>query len=164
MQSRGGNMDDVQIFNMFELLFADLLENDSFPAKRPLLAHYTSIPVLEAMLRNNEVWFSNPLFMNDMEEVRFGINAGANLFLTSAEIESACGNNKRFDLLKSTFNHYYNTFANEHVIDTYVFCLSEHGRDDADGLLSMWRGYVGTETARRLCSMLRSLLCGTDRP
>jgi hypothetical protein len=78
MQSRGENMDDVQIFNMFELLFADLLENDSFPAKRPLLAHYTSIPVLEAMLRNNEVWFSNPLFMNDMEEVRFGINAGAN--------------------------------------------------------------------------------------
>jgi hypothetical protein len=35
--------------------------------------------VLEAILRNDEVWLSNPLFMNDMEEVRFGINAGANL-------------------------------------------------------------------------------------
>src|ERR1700737_1061479 len=143
MQSRGGNMDEVQIFKMFEPLFADLLEGDSFPAKRPLLAHYTSIQALEAMLRSNEIWFSNPLFMNDMEEVRFGINAGANLFLTSTEVESACGNKERFDILKSTFNHYYNTFANEHVIDTYVFCLSEHVRDDTDGLLSMWGGYGG---------------------
>jgi len=25
----------------------------------------------------------------------------------------------------------------------YVFCLSEHAKDDADGLLSMWRGYGG---------------------
>jgi Protein of unknown function (DUF2971) len=139
----GENMDDAQILEMFRPLFADLLEGDSFPAKRPLLAHYTSIPALEAMLRSNEIWFSNPLFMNDMEEVRFGINAGANLFLTSTEVESACGDKERFDLLKSTFNHYYNTFANEHVIDTYVFCLSEHAKDDTDGLLSMWRGYGG---------------------
>jgi hypothetical protein len=97
-------MDDAQILEMFRPLFADLLEGDSFPAKRPLLAHYTSIPALEAMLRSNEIWFSNPLFMNDMEEVRFGINAGANLFLTSTEVESACGDKERFDLLKSTFN------------------------------------------------------------
>jgi hypothetical protein len=68
------------------------------------------------------------------------------LFLTSTEVESACGNKERFDLLKSTFNHHYNTFANEHVIDTYVFCLSEHVRDDTDGLLSMWRGYGGNGT------------------
>ncbi len=136
-------MDDVQIYKMFEPLFADPLEGDTFPAKRPLLAHYTSIQALEAMLRSNEIWLSNPLFMNDMEEVRFGINAGTNLFLTSIEVESACGNKERFDLLKSTFNHYYNVFANEHVIDTYVFCLSEHGKDNTDGLLSMLMGYGG---------------------
>ena len=29
------------------------------------------------------------------------------------------------------------------MIDTYVFCLSEHAKDDTDGLLSMWRGYGG---------------------
>ena len=66
-----------------------------------------------------------------------------NLFLTSAKIETACGTKERYDNLKSAFNDYYNIFANEHVIDTYVFCLSEHVRDDADGLLSMWRGYGG---------------------
>ena len=114
-------MNDQEISKLFEPLFSDLQAGDSFPEKRPLLAHYTSIPVLEAILRNNEIWFSNPLFMNDMEEVRFGINTGANLFVTSAEIESACGNKQGFDPLKSSFNEYYNKFANEHVFDTYVF-------------------------------------------
>ncbi len=136
-------MDEVELFKLFDPLFADLRTADTFPTKRPLLAHYTSISVLEAILRNDEVWLSNPLFMNDMEEVRFGINAGANLFLTSSEIESACGSKTRADLLKSTFNSYYNQFANDHVLDTYVFCLSEHTKDDTDGLLSMWRGYGG---------------------
>jgi hypothetical protein len=36
-------MDHLQIFNMFGPLFADPLKGGSFPAKRPLLAHYTSI-------------------------------------------------------------------------------------------------------------------------
>jgi hypothetical protein len=109
-----------------------------------LLAHYTSIGALEAIMRGNEVWLSNPLFMNDIDEVRFGINVGANLFLTSVEIESACGNKARFELLKNAFNFYHDRFANEHVLDTYVFCLAEHDKDDDDGLLSMWRGYGGS--------------------
>jgi Protein of unknown function (DUF2971) len=29
------------------------------------------------------------------------------------------------------------------VLDIYVFCLSEHVKEDTDGLLSMWRGYGG---------------------
>lgn len=136
-------MDAGEVCKLFQPLFADLLEGDSFPTKRPLLAHYTSIPVLEAILRNNEIWLSNPLFMNDLEEVRFGINTGANLFLTNAQVESACGTKSRADLLKSSFSHYYNQFANDHVLDTYVFCLCEHTKDDTDGVLSMWRGYGG---------------------
>jgi len=91
--------------------------------------------------RNNEVWLSNPLFMNDMEEVGFGINTGANLFLSSPEIESACGSKQRFDTLKATFNYWYNEFSRNHVLETYVFCLSQHTKEDTDGLLSMWRGY-----------------------
>jgi hypothetical protein len=70
-------MDDAEIRELFKPLFADLQGNDSFPDQRPLLAHYTSVPVLEAILRNNEVWLSNPLFMNDVEEVRFGMTNGA---------------------------------------------------------------------------------------
>jgi hypothetical protein len=59
-------MDEVELFKLFDPLFADLRTADTFPTKRPLLAHYTSISVLEAMLRNDEVWLSNPLFMNDL--------------------------------------------------------------------------------------------------
>jgi hypothetical protein len=139
----GEKMNDEEIIKLFDPLWADLRGDDSFPARRPLLAHYTSIVVLEAILKNNEVWLSNPLFMNDMEEVRFGMIAGANLFLGSSEIESACKGKQRFDALKLAFNRYHNTFANDHVLDTYVFCLSEHAKDDTDGLLSMWRGYGG---------------------
>lgn len=136
-------MEDQEIFKLFDPLFADLKGNDSFPAKRSLLAHYTSIATLEAILRNNEVWLSNPLFMNDLEEVRFGIHTGARLFFGSSEIESACRSKQRLDLLKSAFSYYFNKFDSEHVLDTYVFCLSEHEMNDTDGRLSMWRGYGG---------------------
>lgn len=136
-------MSDLQIFSLFDPLFSNVVETNSFPQCRPLLAHYTSVPALEAILRNNEIWFSNPLFMNDIEEVRFGINTGTDLFLTSAEVESACDNKERFEALKSALSTCYNFFADNHLIDTYVFCLSEHDLDDIDGLLSMWRGYGG---------------------
>jgi hypothetical protein len=136
-------MDDQEIRKLFEPLWADLRGVDCFPTKRPLLAHYTSVKVLEAILNNNEVWLSNPLFMNDLEEVRFGITAGANLFVTSPEIEFACQTKQRFDLLRGSFNYWHNQFANEHVLDTYVICYSEHQKEDRDGLLSMWRGYGG---------------------
>jgi hypothetical protein len=84
-------MEDTELFKLFEhALFADLRGADSFPRRRPLLAHYTSISVLEAILKHNEIWFSNPLFMNNIEEVRFGIENGRNLFFASREIASAC--------------------------------------------------------------------------
>jgi hypothetical protein len=136
-------MNDEEIRKLFEPLWADLRPEDSFPAKRPLLAHYTSIAVLESILKHNEIWLSNPLFMNDLEEVRFGLTNGARLFLESSEIQSACGTQQRFDLLKSSFNNLFNAFVNEHALDLYVFCLSEHTKEDQDGLLSMWRGYGG---------------------
>ena len=62
-------MTDPEIQALFQPLYDDLRGDDSFPTRRPLLAHYTSVTVLEAILRNNDVWFSNPLFMNDMEDV-----------------------------------------------------------------------------------------------
>ena len=99
----GEKMNDEEIRKLFEPLFADLRGDDSFPAKRPLLAHYTSIPVLEAILRNNEVWFES-LFMNDMEEVRFGMTHGANL---SQAQKSNLVVEHNFDGLRTTFNYWY---------------------------------------------------------
>jgi len=65
------------IANRFLPLWADLKEEDQFYVRKPLLAHYTSMRVLETIIRTKEVWLSNPLFMNDIEEVRFGLNERA---------------------------------------------------------------------------------------
>jgi hypothetical protein len=134
-------MNDDEIRRLFEPLWADLQGEDAFPNRQPLLAHYTSLPVLAAILQNNEVWFSHPLLMNDPEEVAFGLETGAQLFFTSEIIKAACGSTERFNTLRNTFIYWFNRFTKEHLPDTYVFCLSEHAKEDNDGLLSLWRGY-----------------------
>ena len=134
-------MNDADVLQLFLPLYADLRPEDAFPNKRPLLAHYTTVQVLEKILTNNEVWFSNPLFMNDMEEVRFGVVQGNELVLNNQEIENACQTPERVQEFKRNFVYYFDQFANQHVLNTYVFCLSLHDKVDNDGLLSMWRGY-----------------------
>lgn len=140
----GTEMDeDRQLLQTFSnALFSDLDSSAEYWNEKPLLAHYTSVPVLEAILRNDELWFSNPLFMNDIEEIRFGFNEGVKLFLTSQEIEKAC-KKPSLEILRERFSEYCAQFSNDHVLDTYVFCLSEHKRENLDGILSMWRGYGG---------------------
>lgn len=60
----------------FLKLWDDLDESDEFYNRKPHLAHYTSIGGLEKILLSNELWFANPLYMNDHEEVGFGIDQG----------------------------------------------------------------------------------------
>jgi len=110
---------------------------------KPLLAHYTSLSVLENIVKNNEIWFSNPLFMNDLEELKFGINTGMAIARDNAEIRELLGTAARHELFVSLLDGYFQQYQSDHVFDTYVFCASEHRRDDRDGLLSMWRGYGG---------------------
>lgn len=134
---------DEQLFHhLSQLLWADLNTIPEFYDAKPLLAHYTSIHTLEAILKNKEFWFSNPLYMNDLEEVRFGISEGRTAFMASLALEAACQTPQRATLLRHHFDFSFSTFDREHVLDTYVFCLSEHTRGDNDGLLSMWRGYA----------------------
>lgn len=133
---------DNEIYETFNPLWDDIQHASTFPSQRPLLAHYTSIATLENIMRSDELWFSNPLYMNDMEELKFGILEGAQAFREHKLIESACHDQNRYELLRSIFESQLSLFSNEHAFDIYVFCLSEHiSERDADGLLSMWRGY-----------------------
>nr|VFJ45626.1 MAG: Protein of unknown function (DUF2971) [Candidatus Kentron sp. FM]VFJ65105.1 MAG: Protein of unknown function (DUF2971) [Candidatus Kentron sp. FM]VFK11972.1 MAG: Protein of unknown function (DUF2971) [Candidatus Kentron sp. FM] len=134
-------MDDSEIFRAFFSLYDDISEAEQFDVEKPLLAHYTSLDTLENILKTNEVWFSNPLFMNDLEEVKFGVSQGVDIVLRSKEISDACGATPRARIFNRYFDQYFKTFENEQAFDTYVFCLSEHDKDDHDGMLSMWRGY-----------------------
>ncbi|XUM21213.1 DUF2971 domain-containing protein [Bradyrhizobium oligotrophicum S58] len=134
-------MSAQDMMQRFQQLWADLRPEDTFSAKKPLLAHYTSIQTLEKILASNEVWFSNPLFMNDLDEVRFGILQANEIVLSSSRLVDACKTQERALLFKNHFTHFFNRFVNEHALDIYVFCLSNHSPEDNDGRLSMWRGY-----------------------
>jgi hypothetical protein len=135
-------MDD-ELKLLFSPLWEDVLEEEQFYRKQPLLAHYTSIEVLEKILCNNEVWLSNPLFMNDLEEVRFGIDHSEPLVLANSRIASVLKTSERRLLFNTEYSREVSLFRGDHVFDTYVPCMSEHPKksDDTDGILSMWRGY-----------------------
>lgn len=122
-------------------MWADFDSENSFPKIRPLLAHYTSISVFEQMMANDEVWFSNPLFMNDLEELRFGMIEGANAFRNSQVLKQSLSCDTAYETLISYFNDLFNEFDTKHAFNTYIMCLSQHQAENNDGLLSMWRGY-----------------------
>jgi Protein of unknown function (DUF2971) len=135
-------MTDQELIQQFNPLFVDLDGFHYLLEKKPLLAHYTSIQVLEKIMKSEEMWFSNPLFMNDLEEMRFGIHQGKIQFdQLRAEITRAAASQERFKVIESAFMGYYREFDSLHALDIYVFCLSEHHQSDNDGLLSMWRAY-----------------------
>lgn len=133
---------DDEIHKAFLPTWEDLKTESEYPERRPLLAHYTSIPTLERMMSNDEVWFSNPLYMNDMEELRFGITEGASAFRRNLLLKLNCSDNS-YNALLAAFDRCLEEFTEKHAFDTYVFCMSEHTDDATDGLLSMWRGYGG---------------------
>jgi hypothetical protein len=138
----GFTAEQVQKTNdQFGSLFARFQDLGGWVQDPPLLAHYTSTAVLEKILIAEEVWFSNPLYMNDWEEMRFGFHEGARLVFDQRFLRDAGETEERAKVLERALGHYFSKFENEGSFDTYVFCLSEHGRDDYDGLLSMWRGY-----------------------
>jgi len=133
---------DDDLYEPFRLaMWSDVEEAKSFPAVRPVLAHYTSIATLDSIMSNDELWFSNPLLMNDAEELRFGMFEGFQAFHRSEAIRQASGGEERHKALADAFNGYYVRFEREHAFDTYVLCLSEHDPGNTDGRLSMWRGY-----------------------
>jgi hypothetical protein len=135
-------MSDDEIRDLFVPLWLDFRGADCFPNARPLLAHYTSVRVLESILQTNGVWFSHPLLMSDPKELKFGLMTGAQLFFNSERMRAACGSQARFDRLRGTFNAWFKTFWEEHLPNTFMVCFCEHAPDDYDGVLSMWREYA----------------------
>ncbi|MDN7995939.1 DUF2971 domain-containing protein [Burkholderia multivorans] len=124
-------------------MWGDFTKYGDFPESRPLLAHYTSIETLNEIVTNREMWFSNPLYMNDFEELRFGMNEATQAFFASEAVRKACADDERYNALCSAYAHYFKEFDEKHAFDTYITCLSLHSESDVDGRLSMWRGYGG---------------------
>lgn len=137
-------MNEQETLSIFQPLWGDIEQRETFPQVRPHLAHYTSIPTLENIVANDELWFSNPLNMNDFGELRFVLLRGAEMFRKNWEkIRQSCQDQNRYEVLSSNFENYFKQFDERYALDTYIFCLSKHDPDNTDGRLSMWRGYGG---------------------
>jgi hypothetical protein len=129
------------IIEPFRVLIDDLNDINVLTTEKPFLAHYTSMQVLSRILETEEIWLSNPLFMNDTEEMRFGLEQGRAIFKKSPLVKEACGTSSRLVQVQSLFSYWYDAFERERSLDIYVFCLSGQDRADNDGILSMWRAY-----------------------
>jgi hypothetical protein len=125
----------------FRVMLDDLNDIKLLTAENPLLAHYTSMQVLSRILETEEIWMSNPLFMNDTEEMIFGLQQGRDTFAKSPIVKQACGTASRLTQVQSLFSFWYDAFERDRSLEVYVFCLSRHEPGDHDGILSMWRAY-----------------------
>jgi hypothetical protein len=129
-----------KIWALFDGLYENIQNADIIFQTKPLFAHYTSIQTIEKIIKEEEIWFSNPLFMNDMEELQFGLITGMQLFLQSTVVDQMLGK-KKADIARQMLIDHFMNYDKTHVLKVYVFCLSEHHHDDSDGKLSMWRAY-----------------------
>jgi hypothetical protein len=146
-------------------LWRDFDESAAYPAIRPLLAHYTTLPVLEKIVINDELWFSHPLLMTDSEEMRWGLEQGERLFLSNENIKSACGSDARYKKLIEDFNSRYIQYTHMTAATTYVACFCRHDdTNDKDGILSMWRGYGGNGSGVALIFDTQHLNARDDTP
>jgi hypothetical protein len=128
--------------NLDRVLWSDM-QREPDPGALPLLAHYTSIATLERIAQTGEIWFSNPLYMNDVDELRYGMNLGLHAVRTHAGLREACPP-AHYNALLDAFDELFTTFDSDSAFDVYVFSCSEHDDEIGDdGLLSMWRGYGG---------------------
>lgn len=136
-------METKNYWQLLKSLWDDVEETTTYPSVRPKLAHYTSIENIENILRTDETWFSNPLNMNDYEELRYVILESHNKFYDSKNLRDAFNDTEQFNSLQKHFEYFFDQFSNQHYLDVYAFCFSEYSESDSDGLLSMWRGYGG---------------------
>lgn len=136
------NLSENTVWSSYwDMINTDLDNKESFPHVTPLLAHYTSLQNLENILSNNEMWLSNPLFMNDLEEVRFGVTNGFEIIQNHKGIRGAFDSDQMASNFFKFLELEYNAFTIEDVFDLYVMCFSRHDQSDENGRLSMWRGY-----------------------
>ncbi|MBB6249521.1 DUF2971 domain-containing protein [Nitrospirillum iridis] len=138
-------MEKYEIQKLFYEHYDSIANLAAMEARPSLLAHYTSLSAIECILKSNEIWFANPLFMNDFQEVRFGFIEGRNLvdreLMALAQVSDDA--RRRVPIFLNAFMHYFKDYDENRLFNLFIFCLSEFDRDSPDGRLSMWRGYGG---------------------
>ena len=102
-----------------QTLFSDLSTKETFFDKK--LIHYTSISNIENILRTNEIWFSNPLLMNDVQELSFGILESRNKIYLDEGLKKSYKTDKNFKTFINTYEDIIEKFEDGDAFDTYLF-------------------------------------------
>jgi hypothetical protein len=123
-------------------LWDDVDANAEFYVQHPHLAHYTSISTAEAIFRYKQLWFSNPLFMNDHQEMMWGIEHSIRLIPQNETLRLAFDDDLLWEKFIVKYYQRRDFFHNAEVFDAYVACFSQIAAEDNNGLLSMWRAYA----------------------
>lgn len=135
-------MDQETYNRIWERLTEDLADVPDISNEQPLLSHYTSIYVVEQFLAKRCLWLSNPLNMNDFQEVRYGVNEATNSIMTNELLIRAFRNENDYSLFIEAFRKLYEEYGTHEVLNLFVACFSKHDRKKSSrGKLSMWRGY-----------------------
>jgi len=105
--------------------------------------HYTNADAAMSILRSKTVWMRNSSCMNDVSEVRYGLER---LWKTYRDTEAWKKFRGALDSLFPGFSEhiakFFDGWTPNLLINTYLACLSEHqDAEDEHGRLSMWRAY-----------------------
>lgn len=123
-------------------LWEDVDASSEFYNRRPHLAHYTSIATAEAIFMHKQLWLSNPLFMNDHQEMMWGIEHSIRIIPQNDALRLAFADDSLWEKFIVTYYQRRDFFHNAESVDAYVACFSEIPPLDENGLLSMWRAYA----------------------
>ncbi len=132
---------NVQIKGEVKQTIADFESQSSLKVEalnrlRPVpncLSHYTTLTGFLGIFEKKELWFSNISFLNDKQELLYGIEKSAEV------IEKMLGEDG-YGLWIPVLKRVVARFENENVAGAFVGCFCEK-----DNLLSQWRGYAGAD-------------------
>lgn len=159
-----------EIKSIFSKIFEDNFINlSTIPqTERPLLAHYTTLEAFEKIIKNENFLMSHPLFMNDTQEMIFGLNEGLNIleeFRNNENVLNQVGGQPNFRFINLFFDSILKHFESHYSKNVYVLCFSEYDeKNHPDGHLSMWRGYGGNGQGIALIFDLKFLKKVKDSP
>ncbi|UPA25356.1 DUF2971 domain-containing protein [Shinella oryzae] len=108
--------------DLFASFFPDFKKIPGAKDVPELLSHYTSLEGFLSIVKYHSIWASNILFLNDKEEMQYGIDVARDVV---AEIEKTTSRADRPRVIRQ-----------REIPDVYASCFCEH-----HDLLSQWRGY-----------------------
>ena len=118
--------------------------------------HYTSASTAKKIADTETIWFRNARMMNDWTDVRHGIDLIDEFLNNEVGIGFLDGLDNTHTGVSQRIKKLFDVWKVDFETETYVFCLSEHGKknqrndlgeivdlEDSYGRLSMWRAYGG---------------------